>query len=175
MRLISFLGFLFTVLLSSCSSPISGEVRKEADENFNFARVLENPTAYHGTVVIWGGLILKMVSNSGGSSLFLMETPLDLMGKPKGKEFSEGCFIAQTQELLDPKIYSEGLRVRITGEIIGEKLGKFRETPYVYPVVKAREIRLWKEEPAIKWDWGKTPFYVPDEFSPDKEHGGPMP
>ncbi len=174
--LISLFAGLFSVLLIGCaSSPISLEVRKEADENLNFIKVLENPTAFHGVVVIWGGVIIRAVSHADNkNAIFLWETPLDLRGKPKGKEFSEGMFVARTSEFLDPKAYTSGRKTTIAGEIIGEQLGEYRGAPYVYPIIKIREIHLWEAVSAIQWNWGNIPFYLPDEFTPDEERTEPL-
>lgn len=100
-------------MVTGCESVISREVRKEADENLNFVRVLENPTVFHGVVVIWGGVIIRAVNRSGGSALFLRETPLDPGGRPKGIELSEGLFVARTSEFLDPRTYSSRGKVTI--------------------------------------------------------------
>jgi len=125
-------------------------------------------------VVIWGGVIIKVVNRTGESSLFIQETPLNFSGKPKDREFSQGLFIARTPEFLDPQTYFSGRKVTVAGEIIGEKLGVFKDTPYVYPIIKIREIHTWEKEPSIQWDWGKLPFYMPDEFKPDEEYREPL-
>ncbi len=181
MRINTFLIYLFawglSVLLTGCtSSPISPEVRKEADENLNFIKVLENPTAFHGVIVIWGGVIIRVVNHADSkNAIFLWETPLDLRGKPEGKEFSEGMFLARTSAFLDPKAYTSGRKATIAGEIIGEQLGKYHGIPYVYPVIKIREIHLWEAIAPLKWDWGNIPFYLPEEFIPDEEQTRPLP
>ena len=161
-------------MISGCASPISSEARKEANGNLEFTKVLENPSSFHGVVVIWGGVIIKAVNRRGESSLFIQETPLNFRGRPKGRGSSQGLFIARSPEFLDPQTYISGRRVTVAGEIIGEKLGKFKEAPYVYPIIKIREIHPWEKEPSIKWDWGRLPFYTPDEFNPEEEQRGPL-
>ena len=89
-------------------------------------------------------------------------------------ESSQGLFIARTPEFLDPQTYLSGRKVTVAGEIIGEKLGKFKETPYVYPIIKIREIHPWEKEHSIQWDWGKLPFYIPDEFNLEEEYHRPL-
>ncbi len=169
-----FLGLLL-IMTSGCTSPISGEVRREANESLEFIRVLENPTAFHGVTVIWGGVIVKVVNHASGSALFIQETPLGFRDKPRSREYADGFFIARTGEFLDPKKYTSGRRTTIAGEIISEQLGKFRGTPYVYPVIKIREIHLWEREPRIEWDWAHIPFYVPDEFTRNGKETVPLP
>jgi outer membrane lipoprotein len=162
--------------ITGCAGPISREVRKEADENLEFRKVLENPPAFHGLVIIWGGVIIETVGRAGGSELYLWETPLDLAGKPKGREYAEGEFIAKTNEFLDSELYTRGRKVTVAGEIVGEEPGTYQGSPYVFPVVKIKEVHLWKKEvPSVQWDWGETPYYWPDEHSPDEEGPGPVP
>ncbi len=173
--LIHLFAGLISVSMTGCASPISKEVKKEADESISFIKVLENPKAFHGVVVIWGGVIIRAVNHADNkNALFLWETPLDLRGKPKGEGLSEGMFIARTSEFLDPKAYVSGRKVTIAGEIIGEQLGEYRGVPYVYPVIKIREIHLWEAVPAIQWNWGRIPFYLPNEFTPDEERTEPL-
>jgi outer membrane lipoprotein len=167
---IIFSGF-FLIVLFACSYPISRGLRQEAAEDLTFSKVLANPTAYHGKIIIWGGVIIKNVDQAEGSDLLLWETPLEFGERPKGREFSEGKFIARSRKKLDPQDYATDRKVTVAGEIIGEELGKSDSISYVYPLVKLREIYLWKTEPAMyKWNWGNIPYYWPHEFSPDQEY-----
>ncbi len=43
---------LFLPLTSRCTYPISKELRQEASKELTFPRVLQNPTAYVGSIVI---------------------------------------------------------------------------------------------------------------------------
>ena len=167
---------LLLFIIAGCAGPISPEVRKEADKNLEFVKVLEKPSSFRGSVVIWGGVIMRVVTRSGGSDLFLWETPLDYRGRPGGRENSEGEFIARTSESLDPKIYARGRRITVAGEITGEELGSSNDRPYLYPVIKIRESHLWEQNaPAVQLYWGKRPYYWPDEFTSDREYRGPLP
>lgn len=123
-----------------------------------------------GVVVIWGGVIMKVDNHAGGSDLYLWEMPLDFRGKPKGREFSKGEFIAKSSKFLDPKSYTMQQKVTVAGEITGEELGSYGGLPYVYTVIKIKKIYLWKKEiPTIQWEWGETPYYWPNEISPKLE------
>ncbi len=156
------------VVISGCSYPISKGLRQEAAKDVTFAKVLASPPSYHGNIVIWGGVIIETVKRAEGTDLFMWETPTDFGERPKGREFAEGMFIARSRQLLDPDTYTAGLKVTVGGEIIGEELGKWDTMPYVYPVVRIKELYLWKPEPSgYKWSWGNTPYYGPEQFSPD--------
>jgi outer membrane lipoprotein len=154
--------------LTGCASPISPQLRHEAAKNLPFAAVLAGPGAYNGEVVIWGGVIVKTVSRASGSDLYLSETPPGLSGRPKGREYSEGEFIAKTSEVLDPRTYVAGRKVTVAGEIIGQELGTYQGAPYAYPVIRVRELHLWEETQPIRWEWWKIPYYSPYHFTPQQ-------
>lgn len=168
---VSSLGLLL-VFLSGCSYPISQAVRRQAAGNLSFSDVLARPSAYRGTVVIWGGIVVKAVGSPGRSELYMWETPLDYRGKPGAKGLSNGLFIARTSQFLDPKKYVEGRKVTLAGKIAGGKLGTYDDRPYVYPVIEIEEVHLW-EEP-VKWNWGKIPYYWPNQYSPHRQYREPL-
>jgi outer membrane lipoprotein len=143
---------------------------KKVNEDLVFVKVLANPSAFKGEIVVWGGVIMKTVGSARQSALFLHETPFDFRGRPRGEKFSEGLFIAKTSEFLDPNIYTSGRVVTVAGEIVGQELGTYRDVPYAYPVIRIREVHLWKKEsPPIQWNWGRTQYYWPDEYNPGAE------
>jgi outer membrane lipoprotein len=162
-----FLGIL-SILISGCSYPISKAVRQEAAQNLAFKDVLARPPAYRGIVVIWGGVVIKTVTRPGRSELVLSEAPLDLRGRPEGQELSSGLFIARTSEFLDPAKYYAGRKVTVAGVITGAELGTHNGAPYVYPLVEIKELHLWREP--IKWNWGRIPYYWPNQYSPQQQY-----
>lgn len=163
-------GLLITllVLIAGCSYPISKGLRQEAAKDITFARVLAKPAAYHGTIVIWGGIIVETVKGADGTDLVVSETPLDFNGKPRDFEFAEGRFIAKSSLRLDPDLYAEGRKVVLGGEIVAEQLGTLNNEPYLYPVVKIRELHLW-EKRGLQWDWWNIPYRWP-RVSPEGDH-----
>ena len=160
-----FIGMLM-VMTAACASPLSEKMRQQAKESPSFADVLAKPGSYNGSKVVWGGIIEKTLVYPDRSDIFLTGTALDQSGEPKGPGFAEGLFIVRTSERLDPNTYSPGLGITVAGEIEGQELGSSDDRPYAYPIVVAREIHLWKH--AIKWDWGRGPYYWPDQFSPQQ-------
>jgi starvation-inducible outer membrane lipoprotein len=169
-----FLFFFAAVMLlfsvSGCATPAqftAGE--SEISENLSLRRVLGNPSEYTGETVAWGGVILRSEEKDGLIDLYIEETPFDFRGRPKDRELSEGIFIARTSETagLD---FTVGRKVTVAGEIAGQELGTYEGTPYVYSVILTKEIHLWKaDSPPIRWNWGRVPYYWPDEYSPDQE------
>ena len=172
MRGVIFSLMMLPVLIYGCSYPISEAVRQEAAGNIAFREVLARPSAYRGDVVIWGGIVMKTVNLSGRSELVLREVPLDSGGRPEDKEFSGGLFIARTSEFLNPGKYPAGQKVTVAGKITGGETGTYNDEPYVYPVVEIKEVHLWQEP--MKWNWGRIPYYWPNQYSPSRQYRQPL-
>ena len=91
---------LFLFVISGCAYPISKELRQEASKEPTFPMVLQNPTAYSGSIVIWGGKIIEAHNVTGGSEIIVLETPLDYQEMPESEKYSQGRFIAKAQHFL---------------------------------------------------------------------------
>ncbi len=163
-----FLVIAMSVLPAGCASPVSPELRQEASEKLAFTKVLANPGAYRGVVVIWGGVVVKTVRHQDGSDLYLSETPINLLGRPEGPGHSEGEFIAKTPQVLDPHEYAAGRKVTVAGEVVGQELGTYQDRPYAYPVIRVKELHLWEEARPIRWDWWRIPYYSPYTSAPQQ-------
>jgi outer membrane lipoprotein len=151
---------LLLFILSGCSYPISQQYRAEARPDLTFSMVLKNPDAYIGSIVIWGGRIIGTHNRPGETEITVLETPLGYEEKPEAAEFSRGRFIVKTATFLDPAIYRRARRITVAGEIVGKETKPLGEITYTYPVLKAREIHLWRREvvyvypPDYWWGWG---------------------
>jgi hypothetical protein len=101
-------------------------------------------TPYTGSVVIWGGVIISVDNCSDGSSIAVLQTPLDDRDQPKDIEYSRGRFIATTPHLADPLVFGKGRRITVVGEISGkETMPIGRSALYSYPVLRIKQLVLW--------------------------------
>ncbi len=173
-----FPGFLsaavLLLVLSGCAYPISKELRQEAIGEPTFSMVLQEPAAHRGAVVIWGGIIMKTTNYKDGAEIIVLETPLGFREKPKGRTHSQGRFIARSTKFLDPAVYARGKRITVAGEISGSTIKSIGQFPYVYPVIMAKEIKLWENiryAPLYyRWENEFYGFYYPlDEFYEPEE------
>jgi outer membrane lipoprotein len=139
-----FLLGLFLILISGCAYPISRGLREEAREGPTFSMVLQDPTAYVGSIVLWGGRIIEAIPQPEGSELIVLETPLDYLEEPKTAKYSQGRFIAKSPRLLDPEVYQKGKKITLAGEIVGKETRPLDKTKYTYPVVLIKQIHLWR-------------------------------
>lgn len=153
-----FVVLLSLFLASGCVHVISSEVRQAVKKDPSFPVVLQDPDSFRGEMVIWGGVIIETQNLTDGTSLIILETPLDSQGFPEDAEYSRGRFMARTSAYLDPEVYKKGRKVTMAGEVVGKEARALGETQYAYPVLSVRELHLWKE-PERVYGWPYGPYY----------------
>jgi outer membrane lipoprotein len=156
-------------VISGCAYPISKELRQEASRELTFSTVLQNPTAYVGSIVIWGGKIIETHNIADGSEILVLETPLDYQEMPDAEKYSQGRFIAKSSTFLDPEVYKRGKKITVAGEIIGKETKPLGKTKYTYPLILIKQIHLWRRIKlypySTPYDWGwYGPYYGPDDW-----------
>ncbi len=156
---------LLLLLLSGCAYPISKELRQEAKGSPTFAMILQNPTAYTGSVVIWGGSIIQTLNTKEGTEILVLETRLDYEERPEGRRYSQGRFVAKSAAYLDPEVYKPGKRLTVAGEIIGKEVKPLGNTEYTYPVVMIKEIHLWRKRVVYAYPYPSY-WYGPGWWGP---------
>ncbi len=134
------------LMLLGCAYPIKKEYREEARKDVTFGQVLQNPSAYKGSTVIWGGTIIQTTPQSDGTEIMVLETPLERQERPQADRYSQGRFIVRSPKFLDPEIYKNGMKVTVAGQIVGQEAKPLGQVQYNYPLVEAREIHLWTPE-----------------------------
>jgi outer membrane lipoprotein len=160
---------LFVVILCSmfffiqgCTYAISPEMADKVDKTITFEMLQIDPDLYEGSLVIFGGTIKQTTPLSQGTLIDIIEKPLDYWGKPMASKKTGGRFLVFSPQSIDSNMYTTGKAITVAGEVAGAKLGKiggteFTEfTEYEYPVITAREIKLWEgtgslDQPAW-WD-----------------------
>jgi len=135
---------LLLLLISGCAYPISKELRQEVRKDLTFSMVLQDPTAYVGSIVLWGGKIIETRNVKDGSEILVLEIPLDYQEMPESEKYSEGRFIVKSSAFLDPEIYKKGKKITVAGEIIGKETEPLGKTKYTYPVILIKQIHLWR-------------------------------
>ena len=131
-------------MLDGCTTTQKRPKRQESYEKIPFSEILRSPEQYRGKVVRLGGVILEVANKEEGSTLEILEKPLNWRGIPKRGDITGGRFLVISDGFLDKAIYRER-EVTVVGEIIGMKIGHIGETTYNYPVLSLRDIRLWTD------------------------------
>jgi outer membrane lipoprotein len=127
--------------------------------------VHQDPEAYRGEVVIWGGVIIETVNQPEGTLVTLLETPLDSMGFPNDAEYSRGRFMVRTAKYLDPEVYRKGVKLTLVASVAGKEVRTLGETQYQYAILWPRELHIWKERapyyyyPPWRFYWGYPYWY----------------
>lgn len=159
----SFAMIILLAALAACA-PMSQDIRRQADESAPFAEIQKNPDKFSGMVVIWGGVIIETTNLKESTVIKVMQTALDIQGRPTEPDRSEGRFIILVGRFLDPDIFKKGRQVTVGGEIAGKETQPIGEIQYIYPVVRAKELKLWELPVPYPpyyydpWYWGPYPW-----------------
>ena len=145
--------FIFLVLLlfafaAGCVAVDNGFGPEQAP-SVKLGLVKQNPEAYKGMDVLWGGKILKVVNKEKGTLLEVLEQPLGHDNRPLDSDSSEGRFIVSVKDFIDPAIYQEGRELTAKGAVAGVKDLPLGEITYKYVLVKGAELKLWKKRPQV--------------------------
>lgn len=135
------LGFMF--FTSGCAPVISKGLRAQVDKEILFEEVIQDPDAYQGKIVLWGGVIIAAKNQREGTLIEVLRTATDMNGRPKDVDRSEGRFLALYDGYLDVAIYAQGREVTVAGEIMEKRVLPLDEIEYIYPVISVKEIHLW--------------------------------
>lgn len=147
-------GYLFLcsfLLIFGCAtaSVISPDLRVRMDSSLTFKEVLQNPDAYNGKIVLWGGQIIQTLPQKDGTTLIeVLEWPLSWRGKPKRTVSFQGKFLILLKEPSDSSVYRMGDRITVAGEIQGsmqgEEIKSVSDPAYRYPLLLSKEVHVWE-------------------------------
>ena len=132
-----------------------------------------------GATVRWGGTIAG-ISNleDGKTAIELVSRPLHTGGRPIHNDTTEGRFIAETADFLDPEIIKVGRDLTLVGTVTGLREGKVGEAEYEFPVVAIDNYRYWKRRASVPYSrygygyspYGYDPFYRDWPFRSHRRH-----
>lgn len=163
------LSGLTTATLCGCaSSPFSNDLRQQA-QPLTVTQVAANPKAYAGTVVIWGGTIIKADHDASGDSLYVLQLPLRADESPQEHAVSPGRFIARRPGPFDPAEFKPGRLLTVAGKVDGAKREPLQNTSYDYPIIDVNEVHVWHREPPLGYypgAWGNDPYWRWDMYGP---------
>jgi outer membrane lipoprotein len=140
--------FALIGLLGGCAHVISEAGLAAVDRSIRYADISKNPEALVGKNVLVGGVVAGIRSSGDLMQLEVAQLELFSNGVPDESSTSGGRFIVVSGELLDPLFYRPGSLVTVIGEIKGQKVQKLGGADYRYPLISAKEIRLFREPDA---------------------------
>jgi outer membrane lipoprotein len=140
------LFFSLSLLLSGCAHVISKDLRTKSDPSLTLNQVRQNPEAFKGKLVVWGGEIIETINQKDGTTqVEVLQKPLGCRGEPKETVTSEGRFLILADKYLDPYLFRKGKKITVAGEIQGEKIKPLGEMDYRYPLLSSKQVYLWPE------------------------------
>jgi outer membrane lipoprotein len=130
----------FLVVLVGCASTQETEDKQA----LTFLQVKETPGSYQGQSAVFGGKVLTARRQKDGTRIEILQLPLDRSTRPRyDLTQSQGRFIAQQREFLDPATLPPGTRITVTGIVSGSITLPLDETDYTYPVIDIKHVRVW--------------------------------
>jgi outer membrane lipoprotein len=139
----------FFIFVSGCAHVISKDLRANVDPSLSFGEVLQNPEAYKGKIVLWGGGVIQTLPQEDGTTFIeVLEWPLGWRGEPRRTVPFQGKFLILVKEPLDSFPYGSRAKITVVGEIdgtiLGGKVKSVSDPTYQYPLLLSKEIHVWK-------------------------------
>ena len=103
----------------------------------------KTPDAYKDEVIMLGGRIIETKTSHPLSELTVLQLALGSGDLPVNPDQSEGRFIVQTRQILDPEIYKKDMLITVVGILKGSKVLSIGGFHYTYPLLEPIEIKLW--------------------------------
>ncbi len=144
------LGISFIMLVMGCAAGISQQSRSQVTYTGSFSALQKTPDVYKSEVIILGGRIIETKASSPLSELTVLQLALGSSGRPENLDQSEGRFIVQTNQLLDPAVYQKDMLLTVVGTLKGSKVLSIGGFEYTYPLVELIEIKLWPKGMQIR-------------------------
>jgi outer membrane lipoprotein len=99
-------------------------------------------------------MIIETRNTPEGTSIEVLQRPLDRQGRPLETDDTGGRFIIESPQFLDSAVYRPGKRISLVGEVSGQEVRPLGGIHYRYPVIAAKEIRLWEPRTAPRISFG---------------------
>lgn len=161
--------FLILLLLfstSGCTHAISQQGREGVNHDLDYAEIKADPTAYAGQKTLIGGVIVGLEVEQKGSTLEVYRWELDRWGEPYAVNEDSGRFLAETDRLLDPAVYTPGRLVAMAATVSGELTRPLGQIDYHYPVFRINESYVW-QTPYRYMIYPGGNIYAPTYIAPD--------
>ncbi|MBA3966030.1 MAG: Slp family lipoprotein [Nitrospirales bacterium] len=166
-----FLLFLTVLCSSGCSTPYKStlppDLAEQIDPLLMFPRIKEDPDSFKGKLIILGGQVLAAKRLKDSTQLTILQLPLINEKEPTTElTQSQGRFIAEQQQFLDPATVPPGSRVTLAGELSGSVQQSLDETIYTYPTLLIKHFKVWPAYPPDYHPYGPypQPLFYPYAF-----------
>jgi outer membrane lipoprotein len=157
--------FVLALLLHGCTYAISRSMTAQEDKTITFRMLQADPDAFKGKIIILGGTISQINTTKQGTLIEVIQKPLDYWGKPKRTKRTEGRFVVLHPGYLNTMIFTPGRQITVAAEVEGTRSKALGEMEFTYPLVLAKELKLWEVE--------RQTWYTPGWIDPLNSPSGP--
>ena len=140
--------------IAGCAPTFSKGTLEKVDRSISFRELQRDPDTFKGRWVMLAGVIIEARNMREGTSIEVLQRPMDRRGRPYETDITEGRFIITTDRFLDAGVYHRGRRITVVAEVAGRKILPLGEIGYQYPVVVARELHLWEPSSGPQFFFG---------------------
>jgi outer membrane lipoprotein len=153
------LMYIFPLFLVACST-LPKTIQDPPRHDIQLETVAGQVSSYLNKPVRWGGKIITVNNDDQQSLLQIVQFPLNGFGKPIVTKASQGRFVIQTKQFLDPEVYKPDRLATFSGVIHSEQQRLIDQKTLLLPVIQMTESHLWAEQPSVK------PYYEGYYFYP---------
>lgn len=168
-----------TGIFAGCSTPYKNSLPPDLAEHIEpllmFPGIKEDPDSFKGKLVILGGQVLAAKRLQDSTQLTILQLPLINEQEPTTElTQSQGRFIAEQQQFLDPATVPPGSRITLVGELSGSVQQSLDETVYTYPTLNIKQFKIWPAYPPDYDRYGpyRSPLFYPYAFPYWGRYGG---
>jgi len=160
--------FCLAILCAGCSTSYKNTLppalAEHIEHSLTFPHIKESPDRFKGKLIILGGHVLVAKRLKDATQLTILQLPLIDEQEPTTElTQSQGRFIAEQQEFLDPATVPPGTRITLVGELSGSVTQGLDETVYTYPTLIIKHFKVW---PAYHSDYQRYGYYDPYPYYP---------
>lgn len=135
------LGIGLAILVAACATTDTASTSGPTPQQLS-----QHPDqSLKGREMTWGGEIVSVRNEAERTIVEVLSYPLNSANEPLTDRTSMGRFLADRSGYLEPKEYTAGKRITVSGPLLGYKDGYVGETPYTYPALEARDIKLYQK------------------------------
>ena len=152
--------YIFPLFLFACSS-LPKTIQSPPINDPQLEKVSADFVQYKDSSIRWGGKIITVNNDEQGSSLQIVQFPLNNMGRPVVNDKSQGRFLIKSVQFLDPEIYKIGRLATFSGAITEQQNRQVDKRQLLLPVIQMKEIHLWPEQIDLRADPFRDRFAYP--------------
>ena len=104
-----------------------------------------------GRAVQWAGVIVSSANQPQQTQIEVLGHQVQENGRPDLSGPTLGRFLILSPGYLETLDYAPGRLVTVVGSLGRPREGRIGESPYLYPVVWARQLHLWPPAPGYVW------------------------